>query len=115
MWLESHVIDLWFGHTKAVSDKFYKTANEMHYAKARGDSTKVSHFSDTVSHKVSQQAQETASTEQQANTSDGTNEQESELLRNTKKDAMGDTGSEPLALNHVTIEFPDTFPTDRAS
>ena len=94
--LEAHVIDLWFGHTKAASDKCYTAANETHYAKARSAGSKVSHFSDMVSHKVSQQAQESTSTQPQAYTSDttenGTNEQESELLRNTKKDAVGDTG-----------------------
>ncbi len=101
--LEAHVIDLWFGHTKAASDKCYTAANETHYAKARSAGSKVSHFSDTVSHKVSQQAQESTSTQPQAYTSDttenGTNEQESELLRNTKKDAVGDTGPAPRYLN----------------
>ena len=56
--IPTHVIDEWFGHTKAVSDKYYKAANENHYSKLRQQTSEGSQNSGFGSQIGSQQPSE---------------------------------------------------------
>ena len=95
-----HVIDQWFGHTEAVSKKYYKAANDNHYSKLRSETAELSQISASVSQQVSQQSSDSGGTDEQAELGNpldsGSFQHEVEPSGIHQNRRVGDIGFEPM-------------------
>jgi hypothetical protein len=93
--LEAHVIDLWFGHSRIVSSKYYQRVTDDHL-----DILKTAAVTQGVSQQASAEPEnkEQAKASKTARKGKGRHVVEPSSIHKSK--SMGDIGFEPRALHH---------------